>query len=221
MVKFMATVDNMPYNSNEMQSFAKQSGFVIKTSSPHYPQSNGLAEISVKIVKSWLKKDLDLNMCLLEYHNTPVSGLPYSPSQLLMGRICRTKVPINPVSLMPKLPENVQKLLQENQLKQKQFYDRHATERQPFVPGETVQIKKPNSEKWTRGIINTKHEAPRSYLVRTEGNVIYRRTSAHIQRRRENRESNIINENLKDPIKDCNQRTLRLRKNIKMPSRYS
>ena len=32
---------NMPFNSFEMKSFAREFGFQMKTSSPEYPQSNG------------------------------------------------------------------------------------------------------------------------------------------------------------------------------------
>ena len=48
------------------------------TSSPHYPQSNGLAEKYVQIVKSLFYKakeeGKDLFKCLMIYHNTPLSG---------------------------------------------------------------------------------------------------------------------------------------------------
>ena len=47
-------------------------------SSPHYPQSNGLTEKYVQIVKSLFYKAKeegnDLYKCLKIYHNTPLSG---------------------------------------------------------------------------------------------------------------------------------------------------
>lgn len=49
-------VDNNPYNSLEFKLFAKSWGFEPVYSSPHYHQSNGLAEKAVGICKSLLKK---------------------------------------------------------------------------------------------------------------------------------------------------------------------
>ena len=53
------------------------------TSSPHYPQSNGLAEKYAQIVKSLFYKakeeGKDLFKCLMIYHNTPLSGSLQSP----------------------------------------------------------------------------------------------------------------------------------------------
>ena len=48
------------------------------TSSPHYPQSNGLAEKYVQIVKRLIYKakeeEKNLFKCLMIYHTTPLSG---------------------------------------------------------------------------------------------------------------------------------------------------
>ena len=50
---------------------------------PHYPQSNGLAEKYVQIVKSLFHKakgeGKDLYKCLMVYHNTPLSSHLQSP----------------------------------------------------------------------------------------------------------------------------------------------
>lgn len=54
------------------------------TSSPHYAQSNGLAERGIGIVKDMLTKSnytgTDINFYLLAYRNTPITGLQYSPA---------------------------------------------------------------------------------------------------------------------------------------------
>ena len=44
------------YSSKQYKHFAREWQFSHKTSSPRYPQSNGLAEKSVKVVKQLLKK---------------------------------------------------------------------------------------------------------------------------------------------------------------------
>ena len=57
------------------------------TCSPHYPQSNGLAEKHVQIVKNLSNKakeeGKDLYQCLMIYHNTPLSNTLQSLMQIL------------------------------------------------------------------------------------------------------------------------------------------
>ena len=80
--------DNMPFNSKEFDEFAKEWEFKQTTSSPTYAQSNGMSEKAVQTVKRILKKASadDPYIGLMEYRNTPVTGMTYSPSQLLMSR---------------------------------------------------------------------------------------------------------------------------------------
>ncbi|CAB4019827.1 Transposon Tf2-6 poly [Paramuricea clavata] len=93
--------DNMPFNSKEFDEFAKQWRFKQTTSSPTYTQSNGMSEKAVQTVKRILKKADDPYVGLMEYRNTPVTGMTYSPSQLLMSRTTRTKIPISKELLLP------------------------------------------------------------------------------------------------------------------------
>ena len=51
-VPSLLRADNGPcYISKQLASFAQTWGFTLKTSSPHYPESNGLAERSVQTMK--------------------------------------------------------------------------------------------------------------------------------------------------------------------------
>ena len=60
--------DNGPqFDSQEMKRFAECYGFNHVTSSPHYPQSNGLAERTVKTIKSLFANSEDPYMTLLSY----------------------------------------------------------------------------------------------------------------------------------------------------------
>ena len=81
--------DNMPFNSKAFRRFAKEWDFSVVTSSPNYPQSNGLIERNMQTIKNLLKKAKeamkDEQLALLEFRNTPISGLQESPAQLLMS----------------------------------------------------------------------------------------------------------------------------------------
>ena len=64
------------------------------TSSPHYPQSNGLAEKYVQIVKSLFckakEKGKDFYKCLMINHSTLFTGSLQSPLQVLQGKNARS-----------------------------------------------------------------------------------------------------------------------------------
>ena len=78
--------DNGPqYDSSEMKQFFLNYGFRHVTSSPYYPQGNGLAERMVKTVKSLLKQTSDIALTLLSYQATPLPWHLLSPAELLMG----------------------------------------------------------------------------------------------------------------------------------------
>lgn len=92
--------DNGPhFISGEFSEFATQWKFQHVTSSPYHPKSNGNAESAVKIVKSRIKKaqrdNKDPWLSLLDYRNTPTTGMQTSPAQRLMSRRTKTLVPIS------------------------------------------------------------------------------------------------------------------------------
>ena len=164
-----------------MDQFAQHYNFTIVTSSPRYPQSNGLAEKCVSTVKRWMKKDCDLYESLMEYRNTPVGGLPYSPAQMLMNRVCRTRIPVHPKQLQPAVPINVRDYLAVNQMTQKYYYDRQSQPLETLREGQSVQIKKPSDKFWSPAIVDGSHHTPNSYVVTTSDGSQYRRNRRHIK----------------------------------------
>ena len=69
------------------------------TSSPHYPQLNGLAEKYVQIVKNLFYKaqeeGRDLYKSVMNYRNTPPSNKLQSPMQILQSWTARTQLPMS------------------------------------------------------------------------------------------------------------------------------
>ena len=98
--------DNGPqFASAEFAVFARTWTFDHKTSSPTYAQSNGKAENAVKTVERLFKKckasGQSEYLVLLNWRNTP-EGVGTSPAQRLMGRWCKTLLPMAGTLLHPR-----------------------------------------------------------------------------------------------------------------------
>ena len=97
--------DNGPqYSSDKFTQFMQSYGVRHITSSPRYPQRNGLSERMVQTVKRLPKRSPDPHLALLNYQSTPFPWCNLSPSELLMGRCLRTTLPRLLDSLTPQWP---------------------------------------------------------------------------------------------------------------------
>ncbi|KAK9751659.1 hypothetical protein QE152_g4828 [Popillia japonica] len=157
--------------------YSSEWNFEIITSSPNYPRSNGLAERAVQTAKQMLKKCFCDNK---EYRNSPIIGLGATPSQLLMSRITRTKIPIAKSLLKPKVESNIEPKLLKNQDIYKMYHDQHVKERDSFKPGQDVVIN--NGDGWKSAKILRPADTPRSYNVLNENGREVRRNSLHIRK---------------------------------------
>ncbi|UYV69327.1 K02A2.6-like, partial [Cordylochernes scorpioides] len=166
--------------AREFADFARQYGFTHVTSSPRFPQSNGMAEAGVKIAKLILKKNQDPSLGLLEYRSTPLEN-GYSPAELLMGRKLRTTLPIAPENLNPKLVDSQTLKRKEGRRRKdmKSRYDRRcgATDMEELSEGDTVWI----TDMRTWGIVKKKASTPRSYMVDTPVGTL-RRNRFHLRK---------------------------------------
>ncbi|KAE8748061.1 hypothetical protein FOCC_FOCC005256, partial [Frankliniella occidentalis] len=175
--------DNNPLNSAECRTFASSLDSSIETSSPEYPQSNGLAEKGVGIARKLLDKctedRIHLADALREYNNTPLTGTPYSPAQILMSRMCRTMVPTLASKLEPRVVD-MRPIWLKHRQKAIKKYNRYAR-RGPvrFAPNDPIVFRK--GRKWFKGHIVRKHEAPRSYIIRQLNGRQLRRTTFHLK----------------------------------------
>ena len=92
--------DNGPcYTSEVFTNLMREYNMNHIPSSPHYPQSNGLAEKYVQLVKKLFyeakEEEIDLFECLMVYCKTPFSNSLHSPMQILASRSARSDLPIS------------------------------------------------------------------------------------------------------------------------------
>ncbi|GFN74495.1 Pol polyprotein [Plakobranchus ocellatus] len=107
----------MPFNNQEFLKFAKEWDFPVTTTSPLYPQTNVQVERFVGIIKTAMKKSQDPNIAILQYRNTPINNLKYSPAQLLFNRRLRDNIPTLKINLKPAIPAKARQELQSRQQK--------------------------------------------------------------------------------------------------------
>ena len=172
------TTDNGPqFSANVFSEFSNTYGFTHKTSSPHFPQSNGEAKRAVQTTKQILAKNKDPYLGLLAYRSTPLEN-GYSPSELLMGRKLRTMIPTTPSQLKPKLPHvhTLKKREKEIKDRQKRNFDKthKARSLSPLREGDKVWL--PNG---TSGTVSEQLTSPRSYNIVTSSGTV-RRNRRHL-----------------------------------------
>ena len=174
--------DNGPqYSLQEFQLFAKEYNLQHITSSPYYPQSNGLAERMVKTAKSLLSKSPDPYLALLAYRSTPLPWCGYSPAELLMGRKIRSEIPQHPNNFIPEWSYLSTFRQKDKAIKdqQKAHYDcRHRVRQQtPLSPDEAVWVR--TQERTEPGQVIQPARTPRSYIVQTPSCTV-RRNQTHL-----------------------------------------
>ena len=162
--------DNMPFASCEFQAFAKEWRVKLTTSNPTYAQSNGQIERFVSVVKQMLRKaeeeGRDPYLALLAYSNTAVTGMSYSPAQMLMSRVLNSKLPILPALLEPKLVDP-RPQLEQRQRRHKAVFDRGARELPKLQAGEKVRMRRNHA--WMPATVVREDGHPRSYIVKRSG----------------------------------------------------
>ncbi len=170
--------DNGPeYTAQSFKRFAKEWDFKHITSSPHFPQSNGLVERAIQTVKKSLKKAHDGNedpyLTLLILNTTPGSD-GASPAMRLFNHQPRTTLPslnlTDTSSPSPTIPKKVKKA-----------YDQHAKDLTNIEPGTVVRMRVQGEKRWDEiGKVVEKCQEPRAYrILNSKGNVV-RRNRRHL-----------------------------------------
>ena len=146
------------------------------TSSPHYPQSNGLAEKYVQIMKKIFYKakeeGTDLYKSLLIYRNTPLSHRLQSPMQILQSQAARTQLPMSSAA-------RIQQGLGSEQLRVNNKNEHLPTH--DFHIGQSVMYLNPMNKRWYPSKIRTLCQEPSSYKIETDDGTIYRKMQNHLK----------------------------------------
>ena len=189
--------DNRPcYSSQEFKFFMQNWLVEHRTSSPHYPQSNGLAESMVKVSKNLIEKaikqDLPWNKLLLDYRCTPISSEIPSPAEILFGRKFRSSISILPSQVLNDRISKQRELIAKKEGKfyasTQDFQDR--IKALPFEAGQNVWLQDSDSRKFEEAVIREKCREPNSYMVEIPATgQCFRRNSNFIKPRQSDKNS--------------------------------
>ena len=169
--------DNEPcYTSESFTTLMKDYNVNHITGSPHYPQSNGLAEKYMQIVKNMFYKakeeGKDLYKCLMVYCNIQLSNSLSSPMQILTNRSARSSLPMSHAARKQK-GLNCENLRTHCKNEHLPTHDLHLQQ--------AVMYQDPASKRWYPATITKLCQEPRSYIVTTKQGVQYRKTQAHLK----------------------------------------
>ena len=173
--------DNGPcYAAQEFKKLKSDMSVNHITSSPHYPQSNGLAEKYVQIVKNLFMKaheeGTDYQKALMIYRNTPLDDKLISPMQLLQGRSARSDLPMSYAAKIKYGIASSQPL--PPALRQDK---NHRAPTHDYKLHQDIMYLEPIMKKWYPIKIVRLLDAKRSYMIKTTEGVEYRKTQQHLK----------------------------------------
>ena len=209
--------DNGPcYAAEAFSNLMKEYAVNHITSSPHYPQSNRLAEKFIQIVKNLFHKvtdeGADINKYLMIYCNTPLASTSKSPMQMLQQRSARSQLPMSNVA------RRRLGIVAEQQPSKNQHLPSHE-----FHIGQDVMCQSPITKRWFPVKIKALCPEPRSYQIETPEEITYRRTQNHLKSFKSSQRTQITEQDQQQCQKrtiiqkDSNKTPLHLKRQIKVP----
>ena len=168
--------DNGPcYSAETFTQLMTDYGVNHITSSPHYPQSNGLGEKYVQIVKNLFyiaqEEGTDFYKSLMIYRNTTLSNMLQSPMQILQSQTASTQLPMSNMAVTHGLGSEQLRVTSKNE--QLPTHDLHI--------GQSAMYLDPVNRRWYPATITSLCQEPISYKIRTEDGIIYRKTEKHLK----------------------------------------
>ena len=164
--------DNGPcYTSEVFTNLMREYNVNHIKSSPHYPQSNGLAEKYVQLVKSLFynakEEGKDLIKCLMVPCNTPLSNSLHYPKQIHSSRSARSNLPISNAA-RKQLGLDCEDLRTKYKNEHLPSHDLHLNQ--------AVMYQDPTTKRWFPATISKLCQEPGSYIITTKKGVQYRET---------------------------------------------
>ena len=130
------------------------------TASPHHHQSNGLAEVYVKITKCILQKAKDTNedhhLAMMVYQTTPLGPDQPSPMEMLHGCKAQSDLPLANAALKAK--GLIQTAVESTKNQQN-------TDKKQVKEGQPVMFKTSPEKTWRKAVV-LKYLGHRSYKIR-------------------------------------------------------
>ncbi len=159
--------------SREMRDFLERWGVNQRISSPHFHQSNGLAESAVKSVKGLLKKcggkiNQQFREGYLELRNTPREG-GKSPAEILFGHPLRSRVPAHHRAFDSKwlvTSEEHDKKMALKDLQVLKHYNKSARNMKELKPGMRAAVQDPTTKLWDKAGLIMSKGSNRNYRVK-------------------------------------------------------
>ena len=139
-----------PYNSHEWRAYAKEKGFNLELCTPEHPQSNGMAEkmmaslakITHAAIAEGVKPCEVLSTFLMSYRSTPHGSTGKSPSQLLMKKELKTKIPCVDSLKEGVRDKSVEEIDSAEKAKHKKYADKRRRARESEIKvGDNVLVK--------------------------------------------------------------------------------
>jgi len=192
------------FGSEEFKQFCEEWRINHVTSSPHYPQSNGIAENGVKAMKKLIHCCYDpvrgcinpdeWTKAMMIYKNTPRGGSNLAPAEVLFGKLLRDGVPVNFNRYVPKHRAAVKRRWDETQRYMDQLYDfRKSSDKIKMDIGDRVFIQDARTKEWlVTGTIEKRGQNEREFWVRTDKGGLWRRNRRFLK--------------LQDPVKRQQER---------------
>lgn len=122
----------------------------------------------------------DSHLALLTLRNTPVTGMSYSPAQMLMGRVLRSTLPSSSSILVPAVPKDAHTTLQDLQKRQRQYYNKGTRQLPDLSLGSTVHME--TAQGWRPAVVTAQRKEPCSYDIVTSSGQCYRRNRRHLRK---------------------------------------
>ena len=175
--------DNGPcYTSKEFQMLMQSMSVNHITSSPHYPQRNGLVKKFVGIIKNLFHKAKEEGQspytALMVYRNTLLNGTLQSPLQILQGKQACTDLPLSHAAKVKMdinhAPRPTAEILH--------VKDKSLSAPTHDIPtGQNVMYREPIDRRWYPATVIQLLPEKGSYPIKTNDNVIYRKMQVHLK----------------------------------------